>query len=142
MIDAIDSATSHTGDSAVLDRDVQRASVRAEHAGRLDPSIDVFAGQAASEILIDPRRPSCASGERGPDAPWFGNAVGHMRPPLRRSHLLDTDPAQDVRLVSGFVQNRIELCMDHAITKGTPYSSIEWPLIWHEMCSRGARGTV
>jgi hypothetical protein len=74
VVDAVDSTASHPDDPSIAHADVERASVRAENAGRLHPFLDL-----ATRVLVDANGPVITLRVRGPGAPRIGDPVGHRR---------------------------------------------------------------
>ena len=71
-IDPIDPASANADDPAVADTDVERATVRAEDAGRLNPALDY-----AVDSFIHPDRPIPAPRIRSPYTPRVGDPAAH-----------------------------------------------------------------
>jgi hypothetical protein len=71
-IDPIDPASANADDPAVADTDVERAAVRAEDAGRLNPALDY-----AVDSFIHTDRPIPAPRIRSPYTPRVGDPAAH-----------------------------------------------------------------
>lgn len=72
MIDPIHTPTAHAHDPAVAHADVEGATVRAQHAGRLNPVVDrTFC------VLVYANRPLLATLIRSANAPGFRDPIHH-----------------------------------------------------------------
>ena len=84
MVDSVDAAPAHTDHASIGHSDIERASVRAKNAGRLDPAINVGLGGAFGQHLVHALGPRASARERCSLAPNVRDSIRHASwlPPL------------------------------------------------------------
>ena len=137
-IDPIGGASANTDNLAAGDSDVERAPVRTEDTGRLNPALRV-----PPNVLIDPHGPRLRPGMGLSVAPWVGDPLLHAdRPPvvlcgnaahgltwqarrtLRRSGPLQGGPAVSPHILVGLAAGARKVERRRSQGKATPPLSV------------------
>lgn len=103
-VDAVFRAAANAHHDFVLNGDVAAAAIAAQHAGGLDPVVDVALREAFQECVVHAGRPLSFTRERGPRAPYIGNTIHHDPTSLSRLGLW----LQDYQLA--YHQSRVPAC--------------------------------